>query len=203
VINQTRVEVITTEVCITAGRFDFKNTVAELQNGDIECSATEVINGDCLILILLIETISQRSGRRLVNNTFYSKTGNFACFLRSFTLRIVKVGRHCNDRFRNFFAEIFLSSLLHLLKHHSRYFLRRVRAVFNLYTSCVVIALHNFVRSLFSLFFHLIMETSHESLNRRNCLFRIRNSLSFCRCTNQAFAIFGKSHNRWGCTAAF
>ena len=82
------VEIITSEVSITVGRLNLEHTVAELKDGDIKGTATEVIYGHLHTLVLLVKTIGKRCSRRLVDDTLNIKTGNLTGFLGSLTLRV-------------------------------------------------------------------------------------------------------------------
>jgi len=63
-VHETVVPVIAPEVCVPVGCFDFKHTISDFENGDIESTATEIVNGDFFVL-LFIETV-RRAKRPLV-----------------------------------------------------------------------------------------------------------------------------------------
>ena len=110
------VEVIPTEVRIPVGRAYFKDTITKLEDRDIECTTTEVEDSDLHITVALIQTISERSSRRLVDDTSDVQTSDLTSFLRSLTLSIVEVSRYGDDGIRNFSTEVVFSRLLHLLQ---------------------------------------------------------------------------------------
>ena len=85
-VDDHMVEVITTEVGITVGRFYLEDTVAQLQDGDIERTTTQVIHGDLHILVCLIQTVSQSSGRRFVDDTADFQASDFTGLFGGLTL---------------------------------------------------------------------------------------------------------------------
>ena len=102
---------------IAVGGKHFDHTVADLNDGHIKGTATQVIYHD-LLFFFVIQTISQSCCRRLVDDTFYIQTGDLACVLGSLTLRIVEIGRYRNDRFRYTLSQIALSICFQLLQDH-------------------------------------------------------------------------------------
>ena len=86
---------------IAVGRRDLENTIANLQGRNIERAATEVIHSDLLIL-LLVQAISQRSGSRLVDDAQDIQTRNFPGILCRVALRIVEIGRNRDDCLSDF-----------------------------------------------------------------------------------------------------
>ncbi len=112
------VEVVTAKVGITVCRLNFKHAVAKFEDRDIECTATEVEHCDLLVLVALVKTIGKRGRGRFVYNTAHLEACDFAGFLGGLTLRVIEVGRNCDDSFVDSLSEIILGSLLHLLKYH-------------------------------------------------------------------------------------
>ena len=54
-----------------------ENTVTDLQNGNIEGAATEVVDGDFLVR-LLVQTVGQSGCRGLVDDAQHFEAGDFA-----------------------------------------------------------------------------------------------------------------------------
>ena len=84
-IDQDLIKIITTKVPITVGRQYFKDTVTDIENGDIESSATQVENCDSGVGFL-VETVGQRGGSWLVDDAFHFQSGNFTCIFRGLPL---------------------------------------------------------------------------------------------------------------------
>lgn len=91
VVNYAVIEIFTTKVGITSGSQDLKDTVFNGKKGDVESSTTEIINNDLRFLALLVKTVGDGGGGRLVDNTKDSKTGDSSCIFSSLALSVVKV----------------------------------------------------------------------------------------------------------------
>jgi hypothetical protein len=52
VVHDDEVEVVAAEVGVTVGGLDLEDAVAELEDGDVEGTATEVVDDDLLFLFL-------------------------------------------------------------------------------------------------------------------------------------------------------
>ena len=113
------VEIIAAQMCITVGSQNFYYTIADFNDGDIKGTAAQVVHHN-LLLFFIVQTVSKRCRRRLVDNTFYFKTGNLACVLGSLTLCVIKISGNRNDCFGYFLTQIALRIRLQLLKNHSR-----------------------------------------------------------------------------------
>ncbi len=159
------VEVITSEVGVTVGRFHLKHTVAKLQNRDIESTATEVKHSDFLILVALVKTVGQSGCGRLVDYTLHVETRDFTGLLRGLTLCVVEVSGHSDYSVGNRLTEIILGSLLHLLKNHGRNLLRSVLAAVDIDTRSIVVAAHHLIRHALDFALHLVVSLAHETLD--------------------------------------
>ena len=75
---------------------------------------------------------------------------------------------------------------------------------FNFYPSIAIVTRNNLKRTMFFKFFYFcrIITTANQSFNSKQGIFRIGNSLTFCRITNQTFSIC-KSNHRRRCARAF
>ena len=69
----------------TVGSQNFGNAVAHLDDGDIERTAAEVVDHD-LLVGFLIDAVSQRSSRRLVDDTLDVQAGDGTGVLGGLTL---------------------------------------------------------------------------------------------------------------------
>ena len=91
VVDQHVVEVITSQVRIAVRGLHLEDAVAQLQNRDIERTAAQVVHGDLHVVLLLVQTIGQGCGRRLVDDSANLQARNLPGLLRSLTLRIGEV----------------------------------------------------------------------------------------------------------------
>ena len=178
-VDYSLVEVIAAQVVVTCGSLNFLNAVAHLNDGYIECTATQVVNHNGLILFLIDAVGKSRSGR-LVDDTLYVKTCDLTCILCCLTLCVGEVCGNGDYSFCNGFAEICLSISLKLLEDHSGNFLRSV---------------------LLAVDVNLVVGT-HVSLDRGNGSFSVGNCLTLCNLTNKSFACLCEAYNgrRGSCT---
>merc|ERR1719311_908416 len=112
-LHDALVEVLASQMRIAVRRNNLEDTVVDRQERDIECAATQVVDKDVL-LCLLVETVRNGRGGGLVDNAENLKAGDCSCILRRLALRIVEVRRHGDDRVLHLLAEVVLRSLLHL-----------------------------------------------------------------------------------------
>ena len=94
-------------MCIAVRRKYFDNPVTDIDNGNIEGTASQVINHDFL-LGLVFQTVSKGCRCRLVNDSLYGKTGNLTGILCCLSLCIVEISRNGNDRLGYFLSQIAL-----------------------------------------------------------------------------------------------
>ena len=97
VVDDAHVKVFTAKERVPIGGFDFKQTVVDFQDGDIECPTTKVIDGNDL-RFFFVQTIGQSRCGWLVDDPQDFKAGNLTGIFRRLTLRVIKIGRHSDDR---------------------------------------------------------------------------------------------------------
>ena len=103
-LNDALVDVITAQVRVAIGGFDFDNAFAHFENGDIKSSATQVIDRNRLVFFL-VETVSERRCGRLIDDARYFKTRNLASLLGGLALAVVKICGNGDHRFGYFLSE--------------------------------------------------------------------------------------------------
>ena len=91
------VEVVAPEVCIAIGGLDLDHALAHLENRNVEGAAAEVVDRDGLVL-LLVQPVGERRGRRFVDDSQHLQTGTLAGILGGLTLSIIEIRRHRDDR---------------------------------------------------------------------------------------------------------
>ncbi len=102
IVDDALVEVVAAQAVVAVGGQHFDDAVADLQDGDVERAAAEVVNHN-LLVGFLVEAVGQRSGRRLVDDTQHFQTRDLAGVLGRLTLRVGEVRRDGDDRLRNGF----------------------------------------------------------------------------------------------------
>ena len=96
-IDDALVEIVSAEMRIAVGGLDLDDTLAHLEDRDVERPAAEVIDRDGLVL-LLVEPVRERGCRRLVDDPQHVEAGDLAGVFRRLALRVVEVGRHGDHR---------------------------------------------------------------------------------------------------------
>ncbi len=181
VVENAHVEVVAAEMCIAVRRLHLEDPFAELEDGNIEGSATEVKHGDFGVLPFLIEPVGKRCRCRFIDNTTNIQSRNLARFLRSLPLCVIEVCRDRDDGIRDLRSKIILRGLLHFLKDHGGDLRRGIHPVANLDPCRIVFAMSHFVGDEFHFLVDLVEETAHKSLDRIDGILRIGHSLPFCR----------------------
>lgn len=119
VVNETVVEVLTTQVGVTGGRLDLEDTLLDGQEGNIEGTTTQVEDEHvALALNLLVKTVGNGSSSGLVDDTQNVEARDETSILGGLTLRVVKVGRHGDDSVANGATKVGLGGLTHLGQDH-------------------------------------------------------------------------------------
>jgi hypothetical protein len=79
------VNVLTSAGCISVSGLDLKDTLHVLEDRDIECSSSQIVDSDDFILLFL-HTVGQSSSSWLVDYSFDLETSDFAGILGGLTL---------------------------------------------------------------------------------------------------------------------
>ena len=182
-------------MCVPVSGLDFKDSLTQLQDGNVEGSTTEVINGNNLVFPL-VHAIGQRGSRWLVDDTQYLQPGNCTSIFGRLTLRIIEVGGYCNHSLGNALTQSGLCIGSQLLQNHSRYFRWTVFASIQYDTHVTVGSTYDFVGYALdgALNLWIIVFASHEPLNRKNRIFGIRHGLSFRDLANQSLTVLGNGY---------
>ena len=92
-----------------------EHAVADLKDRNVEGAAAEVVDRDGACL-LLVESVSERSRGRLVDDAQHFEAGDLAGVLGGLTLCVVEIGRNGDDGLLDLLPEIGFRRLLHLLQ---------------------------------------------------------------------------------------
>ena len=119
VVDETIVEVLTTQVSVTSSGLDFEDTHFDGQKGHIESSSSKIKDEHItLTLDLLVKTISNGSSSGFIDDTQDVQARNCAGILCGLMLQVIEVGRDGDDCVVTIDAKIRFSSLLHLEENH-------------------------------------------------------------------------------------
>ena len=120
------VPVVTTEVVVAAGRLHLDDALADLEQRDVEGSATEVEDEDGLLDVALVEAVGERGRGRLVDDAQHVQAGDLAGLLGGLALGVVEVRGDGDDGLGDRLAEVGLGVPLELLQHPGADLLWRV-----------------------------------------------------------------------------
>ena len=181
-IHYLLVEVVAAEHGVAVGGENFENAVLDLEYGNVEGAAAQVVDEDFLPLVFaLVKPVGERRGGRLVDYPHHFKPGYLARVLGRLPLAVGEIGGDGYDRLCHLFSQIALRVRLELGKYHRAYLLGRIAL---------------------AVYVHLVSLT-HMTLDRAYRSFGIRHRLSLCGAAHQPFAVLGKSHHRRGGASAF
>ena len=197
IVQYPLIKILAAEESIAIGGFDFKNSITQFHNRDIECSTTQVKYRD-FPLSLFILTIRQGCGRWFINNSQHIQAGNLTGIFSSLTLAVIKIGRYRNYSISHRFAQVIFRRLFHFLQNHGRYFRRAVLLSLDFHPGIPVFCLDNFIRDLSLHLLNLggVKFTSDQTLHRKNGLIRIGNCLSLGQLAHQPLTRLGKCNHR-------
>ena len=96
---------------VAVGGQHFEDAVVQLQDGDVERAAAEVVHGDDAVLAL-VQSVGERCRGRFVDQAQNFQTRDAAGVLGGLALRVVEIRRHRDHRLRDRLAEVRFGVLL-------------------------------------------------------------------------------------------
>lgn len=91
VVDDAVVEVLSSKMCVTSSSQDLEDTVVDRQKRDIECTSSEIVYDDLGFSGLLVETVGNSGGSRLIDDTENLKTSDGTGVLGGLTLSVIEV----------------------------------------------------------------------------------------------------------------
>ena len=179
--------------------------LGDVDDGNIEGAAAQVIHRDLAVAFLLVQTESQRGCGRLVDDAFHFQTRDAPGILGGLALCIVEISRNGDDRFGDGFTEIVFGSLLHFHQHLRGNF-RCGKFLVAYFHPCVaVLGLDDFEWHHGDVFLHhfLVETAADQALYAIQRVGRIGHGLTFGGRTHQHFTVFHIGDDRRGSTCAF
>ena len=169
IVDEAHVEILAAEEGIAVRRLHLEHAVADLQNGNVESAAAEVIDGDGAGL-LLVETVGERRRSRLVDDAQHFEAGDLAGVLGRLALGVVEIGGNGDDRLLDLLAEIGLRGLLHLLQDEGGDLRRRIGLAFDLDPGIAVGGPHDLVGDELLVLLHhrVVVAPADQPLDRKD-----------------------------------
>ena len=196
VVDEDFVKVVAAQMGIAIGAEDFKDIIADIQDGDIEGAAAEIEDGDFFILFIL-HAIGQRRSGRFIDNALDFQSGDLSGILGGLALGVVEISGHGDDGFFDFFTEVILSGLFEVLKDHGGDFRGCVGLSPDLDFDQLLGPTYDLVGDDFFLRGDLIVPSSHKSLDGVNGVFGIGDLLMAGNLADEAFILVCKTDDRW------
>ena len=166
VVDDRLIEVVATEVGVTIGGLDLEDALRQIQHRDVVGAAAQVIDRD-LFVALVVQTVRQRRGGRLVDDALHVQAGDAAGVLCRVALSVVEVRGHRDHRLGDLLAEIGFGVGLQLLQDHRRDFLRAVPTIAHLDLDVAVLGGPDLVgdQPLVALNGRVVELATHEALD--------------------------------------
>ena len=205
-VDDPLVEVVAAQVGVAVGGLDLEDALAQLQDGDVEGAAAQVVDRD-LLVALLVQAVGQGGRGGLVDDPLDVEAGDAAGVLGRLALGVVEVRRDGDDRLGDLLAQVRLGVRLELLQDHRADLGRRVRlAVRELHADAVALGvLLDGVRdeALRALDLGVVEPTAHEALDRIDRVAGIGDGLALGQLADEALAGLGERDDRRDRPAAF
>ena len=114
-VHDAAVVIVTAQVGVPVGGLDLEHAVAHVEHRDVERATAEVEDQDGLVRLLL-QAVGQRGGGWLIDDAQHVEARDLARVLGRLALRVVEIGRHCDDRVGHLLAQVSLCVGLELLQ---------------------------------------------------------------------------------------
>ena len=208
-VDQRQVEIFTTQEGVTVGGQHFKLVLTihfgNLDDGDVEGTATQVVNRDSAVAAFLVQAIGQGGRGGLVDNALHVQTGDATGILGGLTLGIVEVRGHGDDGLGNGLTQVIFRGLLHFLEHLRRNLRRRHFFALHFYPGIAIVGLGDLVGDHLDVFLNdaVVKTTADQALHRVQGVFRVGHRLTLGRLTDQGFLVVGVGDDGRRSTRAF
>ena len=179
--------------------------LGDLDDGNIEGTATQIVDRDLGITALFVHTVSQGSRGRLIDDTLDFEAGDTARVLGGLALGVVEISRYRDHGVGDRLAQVILGRFLHLHQNTGGYFRRRHFLALSLDPGVPIIGLGNRVGHQGDVLLHLrLLETpADQPLYREQRVAGVGHGLALGRLPHQYLVILGKGDDRRGRAIAF
>ncbi|MNO93231.1 NAD-specific glutamate dehydrogenase [compost metagenome] len=161
------VEIIAAQGGIAAGGQHFEDTGRQAQDGNVEGTATQVIDGHNAFGVL-VQAIGHGRCGRFVEQAQHIEAGQARSVLGGLALGVVEIGRHGDHRPHQIAAEGLLGALTQHLEDIGGHFHRAFRPLDGVDERHVRLTANKAVRQLFAQLLDVGQTTPHQALYRQH-----------------------------------
>ncbi|MNJ08453.1 NAD-specific glutamate dehydrogenase [compost metagenome] len=161
------VEIIAAQGAVATGGKHFKHAAGQAQDGNIEGTAAQVVNGHQAFSVL-VQAIGHGCSSRLVEQAQHVQPGQTRRILGSLALGVVEIGRHGDYRAHQLATQGFFSALTQHLEDIGRDFHRAFRALHGVDERHVRLTADKAVRQLLTQLLDVCQATAHQALDRQH-----------------------------------
>ncbi len=148
---------------VAIGGQHFENAVVQLENGDVERAAAQIVDRDDAVLAL-VQPVSERRRSGFVDQPQNFQTRDAAGVFGGLPLRIVEIRRDCDDCLGDRLAEVRLGILLQLPQYESRDLGRRESTIAQLELQHRFAPGRDVKRKQLELFLDIFQAAAHQPL---------------------------------------
>src|SRR5690606_37500628 len=166
-VDHPHIKVFTTQEGITIGgqyfELHFTVDVGNFDDGNIEGTATQVIDRNLAVTAALVHAIRQCCGGRFVDDPLDLQTCNTPRVFGCLTLGVVEVRRYRDDRLSDRLTEVILGRLLHFLQNFGGNLGRRLLVALHFNPCVAVVGLDDLVGHQLDVFlYHRLIEAARS-----------------------------------------
>ncbi|PWV15654.1 putative heat-shock protein hsp70 [Trypanosoma cruzi] len=198
VVGEAQIKVLAAKVRVAVRCLHLEHAASDLEHGNIERAATQIVHGDHAVL-RLVQSVRECRSRRLVHHADHVQPGDRPGVLRRLALRVVEVRRARHHRVRHLAAKKVLRRLLHLLQHERTHLRRRVLlAIGILHPRVAVAAAHDLVRHVLDVVLdvRVLEAAANQSLHSKEGGLRVCDGLALC-CEADELLLALEGNNGW------
>ena len=191
---QQVIDVVAAKVGIAVGGEDFKNPLLQLENGDIECAAAQVIHSNHAFFAL-VEAVRESCSCRFIHQAENFQTGQAPRITSCLPLGVIEVGGHRDDCFRNSGIQSRLGILLQLPQDKRRDLRGGKSLIPERHPNDILAALCNPERKKLEFIADIFDPAPHQPLHRIDTALRVVNQLLAGRVAYDELARFSKRND--------
>ena len=196
-VDHPLIEVIAAQMRVPVRGLHLEGALADLQDGDVEGAAAQVVDGDKL-LALLVQAVGERRRRRLVDDPQHLQPGDLARVLGRVALAVVEVGGDRDHRLADALAQIGFRVGLELLQDHGRDLGRAVGLVAQLHPGVTVVRLDQLEgeQGRGGLHDGVLEAAPHQALDAVDRVLRVGDRLALGHGPHHPLAVLAHRHHR-------